>query len=335
MKLFVRGMGLLLLCWLAACQTIAPAPTLQPTQTATKIASPTIASTLTPTMTATIKPTSTDLALTDPLEQEKATLSAFGQNCEEPGSDASSELSPNGQWIATTCRGLPEKLGSFLQVTSIDKQKSWQIHYADYAKGTYYDTDDMIYPYRWTRDGRYLYAHAKSRGSGCCWIGWDTVLLQLDLETGKQIEIANHVQGTFSFSISADDRHVLFILQDYKNLLQIWDAQTGKTKKIQLKVTNAGAGHIQMSPDNAKVVLVLRSYVNAELYGDLTSAKLVLVDLKSGQQKTLVTYDEYHDIVDLSWKDDTHILLQDSNQYWLLDINTGEKTEAEKSEADQ
>jgi hypothetical protein len=309
--------------------TISPTVTLTATLQITETAQPTA----TPTVLASETPVSKKaLAITATHEAElsvEATVAALGTICEPPASDYHAKMSPDGQWIAMECEGVDGGVGSYLQVVSLHGNKKWDIHYADYAKGTYYDRNNMIRPAHWSKDGKYLYVTSEDTGSGCCWIGWDVLIVRLNLENGQPTEIVNTIGETdMNSSFSPSERYVLYIPQDSKNNLSIWDTQTGKRRIIDLEDTHAGAGHTLMSDDDQKIVLILRDYPK-EKQGDLTFASLVLVDLKSGLQKKLLSDIEYEKIPrPLHWQDNDHVLLQKDNELILLNINTGELTEA-------
>jgi hypothetical protein len=322
---------------LSACSNGSVESTISPTVplTATLPSTETAQPTATPTLLASVTPVSQKgLAITATHEAEMsvdATVAAFGAICQPPARDYHAKTSPDGQWIAMECEGVDRGADSYLQVVSLQGNKKWGIHYADYAKGTYYDRNNMIRPAHWSKDGKYLYVISEDTGSGCCWIGWDVLIVRLNLESGQQTMVANAIGETdMNSSFSPSERYVLYIPQDSKNNLYIWDTQTGKRRIIDLEDTYAGAGHTLMSDDDQKIVLILRDYPK-ENQGDLTFASLVIVDLKSGLQKKLLSDIEYEKIPKpVRWQDNDHILLQKDNELLLLNINTGELTEAVK-----
>ena len=263
----------------------------------------------------------------------EATAAAFGLICQAPASEYLTKLSPNGQWIAMACKGVDGEIDSHLQVVSLQGDKKWTIHYADYAKDTYYDRRNRINLAHWSGDGKYLYATSASTGSGCCWIGWDILLIRLNLENGQQTIIADYIGEApgMNISFSPSDRYILYIPQDGKNNLYIWDTQASKQQVVKLENTGAGAGHTLMSNDDQKIILVLRDYPE-EHQGDLTFGSLVLIDLNNGSQKKLLSGMDYHETpIPVSWQDSDHILLQKNDEFLLLNINTGELIEAEKT----
>jgi hypothetical protein len=131
-------------------------------------------------------------------------------------------------------------------------------------------------------------------------------------------------------SFSPSELYVLYIPQDSKNNLYIWDTETWKQRVVNLEDTHAGAGHTLMSDDDQKIVLILRDYPK-ENQGDLTFSSLVIVNLKSGLQKKLLSDIEYEKIpIPVRWQDNDHVLVEKDNELLLLNINTGELTEAEE-----
>lgn len=338
MKFTFQTLFLILL--LSACANTPVQSTLVPTisSTATFQDTETPQPTETPTLRLTPTPVSEKvIAITATYEAElsvEATVAAFGTICQPPASDYHAKISPDGQWIAMECRGVDGGVDSHLQVINIQKKNEWTIHYADYANGTEYGRRNMIRTAYWTADGKYLYVRSADLGSGCCWIGGDVLLIRLNLEDGQKNVIANYIgKGPgldFNFSISPSERYVLYIPQDRKNSLHIWDTQSSKQRVVILEDTTAGAGHTLMSSDDQKVILVLRDYPK-EYQGDLTFGSLVLVDLKSGLQKKLLSGIEYEKTpIPVRWQDNEHVLLRRNNEYLSININTGELTEVEQ-----
>lgn len=269
-----------------------------------------------------------------PRSTAEATLQTLGEVCEPPASvDSWGEISPYGDWIAVVCEGKNEVVGSYLRVINVENKKGWNIHYVDYSKYGFFDRRNKFFPFHWSKDGKYLFANSPTIGSGCCWIGYDVILVRLNLENGEQTEIANYegiLPGGLSFSISQNDRYVLYTPSDS---LKILDLDTQKEKTIILGIGNNSdsAGYPLMSPDNKKVILVFREYPK-EQQGDLTFGSLVLVDLSSGSQKRLLSGMDYDNTpIPVSWKDSDYVLLQSSDgKFWLLNINTIELTETKK-----
>lgn len=163
----------------------------------------------TPTPSPAILPTETPF----PTTEAQATIAAYGPLCDRP---YGSEISPNGQWIAVACIGTLDNPDTHLRVVSTDYTKDWKIYFGDYANGSLYDHKDGVLPYRWSKDGRFLYAAASSKASGCCWLGNYVLVVRLNLETGDQVDILNvlgrEIWG-ISFTISTDDRYLIDLLQ--------------------------------------------------------------------------------------------------------------------------
>ena len=311
--------------------TVTSTATLQNTETVQPTGTPTLTVTATVVSKKTIAVTKTRAAQLS----AEATVAAFGTVCQPPTRDYHAEISPNGRWIAVICRGQYGVADSYLRVVSMQDDKVWSVNHADYAKVEEYNTDGMIYPFHWSKDGKYLYATSPSRVSGCCWIGYNLLLVRLDLENGQQTEIANYISdgsgiAGVDFSVSPSDRYVLYIPQDGKNNLYIMDLQTWKQRIIKLKFENTGAGFTLMSSDEKKIILVLREYPE-KYQGDLTFGSLVIIDLVNGSQNRVLSGVDYHDTpIPVHWQDNDHVTVQKNGEYLLLNIITGELTEAEK-----
>jgi hypothetical protein len=260
------------------------------------------------------------------------TIADYGIICGANAEPQTAEISPDGQWIAMPCKSNTDEADSYLRVVRIQGVQVWSIHYADYAKGTLYDRNNQIFPLHWSKDGKYLFARSPSRFDGCCWIYGDLFLVRLNLENGQQTEIANYVAkgvASVDFSISPSDRYVSIIPSLAENNLYILDLSTWKQRVIKIKYKNTGAGHALISNNDEKIILMLREYPEVQ-NSDRTYGSLVLVDLKNGSQKKLVSGAYFEDTpVPVSWQDDNHVLLTTDREYLLLNIATGEITKAE------
>jgi hypothetical protein len=192
----------------------------------------------------------------------EATIAAHGAICEASAADWGADVSPDGNWIAMTCRAEEGSVDSYLRVVSLRDNRAWVLRYADYAHGAYFDQNDLLWAFHWSADGRYLYAASESRLSGCCWIGWYRLLVRLNLKNGQQAEVVSYKDPiTADFSFSASDRYFVYIPQDGREELHILDLLTWNTRVIKLRFGHsAGAGYTVMSGDDQKVVLMQREY---------------------------------------------------------------------------
>ncbi len=343
-------------------ETLSPLSTLSPTETNTSVAiidtpldfTPTNLPTFTkiPTITPTPTQTSTPLPIRTPTKtpfpttEAQVTIDAFGPFCNGRAYD--SEVSPNGQWITVECVGTLDNPDTHLRVVSIDRSKDWKIYFGDYAEGSLYDHKDGIYPYRWSKDGRFLYAVAPTRFEGCCWIGGYGLLVRLNLETGDQVDILNVIDTrdslgipAISFAILDDDRYLVYVhpLSDDKFVIQ--DLLTWETQEIAIKFQNdIDANYVLLSSDLDKIVLALFRYdEDGEDHFPLDA--IGLINLKTGEQKKLIsniTPDK--PLYPVRWEDADHVLLSTTrryrwddlppeNEFWLLNIQTAELTKIE------
>jgi hypothetical protein len=266
----------------------------------------------------------------------EATISAFGPICEAPATQDQAEISPDGNWIAMACRGKGAAVDSHLRVVSLHGDEDWAIHFADYARGEDYDSKNMVYPFHWSVDGRYLYAKSPSRRDGCCWLGGNSFLVRLNLKNGMQTDIVNYCNTyvpAVNFSLSPSDQYFLYIPQDDRGHLFILDLLTYKKRVIELDYKNTGAGYTLMSNNDEKIVLMLLEVPEEDMeYVDWDSLvrSIVLIDLTSGSQQKLISdmkSDSY--LIPLRWQDDDHVLLTRDGQYWLLNVLTSELSLAE------
>jgi hypothetical protein len=339
---FVPLVIILSASFMSGCNAVAPLPepaaTAANTATALLIKTPPPESSLTPTQ----KPSATNLPTPVPTDTPwptptlpsatiaaRATIMAFGTVCDAPAEDWSAGLSPDGNWIAVSCRGSGGKDDSYLRILSLQGVHDWVIHFSDYVRNDYYDPHDEVAPFHWSNDGKYLYAISSSRLDGCCWIGNYRLLVRLNLENGRQDELLNYdfpndIPIPVDISISPNERYVLYIPQQGNNDLYVLDLYTWKQRIIQLKYENTGAGYTIMSEDGKKVALTLMEFPE-EQQGDFTFGSIVLIDLESGSQRKLLSGMGFDDTpIPVKWEDDDHILLRHDDELLLLNIHTAE-----------
>jgi hypothetical protein len=285
--------------------------------------------TVTPLPTLTVVPTTTPI-----------TLGALNHVCIPNRPMKGWEISPDGKWMASGFYSDDEK-DSLLQVVSMDCTKVWKVALSKYRENDPIDPHDTFTPYRWSRDGRFLYARVGQRMSGCCWIGLRSVLLvRLDLETGEQVEILSS-DFAFDFIISDSDRYIAFTppsgqLYDFAVL----DQETQKIHEVILEFRdNIDLIYAVLSPREDKIVLPL--FQNIE-YDSFFIDAIALVDLTTGKQELLVSdLTQGKELYPVRWADENHVLLsnidpkfdqghQAAAQYWLLNIDSHKLEKTEK-----
>ena len=336
MKRFLRKTLPLLILALsfASCGRV---ETIQSPSTEKKESTPTVFAS--PTVSSVITAISTPLVTPHPTTLVRATTEAFDSLCSGAKEILEAELSPNGKWIATVCYWENGKEQSSFQVVNIDHSKEWKIYYRDFSKDGLGDRKDVVVPYRWSKDEKYLYAVALTRASGCCWTGGKYILLlRLNLETGEQLELLNATNyGSdlpISFTISENDRYLLFTsttkqLYDFS----ILDLASGVTKVVKLDTQKAiDLEYAVMSPHDDKIVLPLYRLVDFGYVIDSIS----LVDPVLDEQRILISdLKEGDELYPIRWIDEKHVLLSSTVPdnwhgkpeavYWSIDISTGER----------
>ena len=323
---------------LASCGQV---ENIQPSSTAEK------QSTLTVFLSATVSPSataaSTQTVMAFPTTSEQATIEAFGSLCTNSRSTLGSEISTDEKWIAAACISENGTEDSPLQVVSFDYAKDWKIYFRDYSQGRAYDHKSIIIPYRWSNDGKYLYAVSPTKLSGCCWIGGKYILLvRLDLETGLVEELLNTIDPSTtrrnSFTISENDRHLLFTpMTEQAYDFAVLDLLSGETRPVKLKQPEyINLEYAIMSP--YEDVIVLPYFENTE-FNDYVIISIAAIDLSSNKQSVLVSdLQEGEELYPIHWIDTEHVLISNANplvyhrdyeppiEYWSLDIHTGERT---------
>ncbi len=269
-----------------------------------------------------------------------STVADFGPLCTASKEILGSEISPNGKWIAAECYWENKKEESPLQVVSLDHSKNWKIYFHDFVKGnTDYGRKNIIVPYRWSKDGRFLYFVSPTIGSGCCWIGGKYVLLaRLNLETGTQEELLNTIDPSstlpISFTISENDHYLLFTpITDQSYDFAVLDLRSKEIKVVKLEISKPiDLEFAVMSPNEDKIVLPL--FKNIE-FNNYVVDSIALADLRTNEQKVLISdLKEGEELYPVRWADEEHVLLSSTNpgnaqsstvEYWLLNISTGQR----------
>ncbi|MBL0347531.1 hypothetical protein [Candidatus Villigracilis affinis] len=291
--------------------------------------------TVMPSATSTIPIATFTLSPTEIIIPASPTTSSPDETCESPAYTSRSEISPDGNWIAVTCREERDDVGSYLHVFNIHDKQNWRVYFRDYAGGFYFDRNDMLYPFHWSKDGQSLYIVHPTRLDGTIGLGpGGTTLLKIDLPTGQTYEVINEIANMIetpqiSFSFSQDDKFLLYIPQtsnSYK--INILNLATHKARVIELKGNNLyGAGFTLWSSDNNKVILLLKD--ENGIYS------LVLLDLVTSLQTALVN-NMQNELYPVEWKDENIVILSsnyytpDGGEQWLLNIRNGEMTKLNK-----
>ena len=232
----------------------------------------------------------------------KLTVEALQLKCEFPDFLPEEYSSPDGRWIPVRCTG-ENYYDSKSRLIDTKENKDWNIPINNFTKGLTDFNAYPLYPYLWSRDGKFLYIVAGSRMSGCCWIGGSLFLARLNLENGQVAEIFNFISdgsgnSGIDFSISNDERYVIYSVG---NQLYLLDTFTWKQKLIELNYGNSATGYPLMSNDDSKIILIMHAYPEDYLnsQGDLTFGSLIIIDLNNGNQKEILSGYDWHELQSL------------------------------------
>jgi hypothetical protein len=326
---------MILFVFLAGCSTAMPEPTSTQTlilPTATLPLAVTFQPAATPTVTSTTEPTPY------PTTPAQATIEVFGPLCANANETLDSEIAPGGKWISAECFRENNTEDSPLRVVNSDRSRDWKIYFRDYT-GAEYGAKNIFIPYRWSKDGKYLYAVSPTIASGCCWIGGEYVLLvRLNLETGEQDELLSPDQP-ITFTLSEDDRYLLFTPPTYQPYdFAILDLVNRKTRTLDLKFSgDLNLAYAVISPSADKILLPLFEQLE---FNNFKVKSIALIDLTTEKQKLLISdLKPKEELYPVRWVDADRVLMSDlppgqwhyqaTPKYWLLNINSAQMIETQ------
>jgi Tol biopolymer transport system component len=238
------------------------------------------------------------------------------------------DYSPNERWLVLNCEG-PKPVAF---VVDLNQSRFWTISSYEYISGN--NNDIKMHGRRWTQDGNYVYLEPHF----CCadgpsfYNGWG--LIKLDLRTGeyKTILQPSFSDTAYSFSISPDDRFLVYVSSRQNQLVHILDLENDNEQTIKFKVRYTDIGDFVWTPDGSEILMVAglegwrdqKGGFSIFLYNTKQDSVRVLVNDDKRQLDPPVSDYEY-DRKSL-WLTDETIILNSLDGQFVLNIHNGEMT---------
>jgi hypothetical protein len=173
-------------------------------------------------------------------------------------------VSPDGNWLAIGCEGLPNE--TELLVINRDGKQRREVPNSEllslYPK---FEPDSFrFWPFHWSKDSQLVYftisPYTGPDSGGVPNLGaWRGPLYQLDIQTGQWSRIVYESMFSTYYSFSSTDRRLIYVTADqHPIILHILDMKTGNINDIKLE-GYYGAGDVAWSPDGLSFAFVAGS----------------------------------------------------------------------------
>ena len=175
-------------------------------------------------------------------------------------------------------------------------------------------------PVSWSRDGQSLYYSGRPYGiGGYILFGGGADLVRVDLVTGKEQVILSDKTAFRPFSLSPDERTVVYLTNHSPLQIVFHEVASGKENTLDLPGGYAQAGDFTWSPDSQRVAMTL-----AVGNPDKEAFTVLLFDVASLAQKELVK-DDVRLLRTAAWQVGNVLwLTSDSdNSVWGMDVIGG------------
>ena len=235
---------------------------------------------------------------------------------EAPVQDLPVDLSssPDGQWRATWSES-----DSSLHVTRQNSAVIWKTAFDAQRFG--WDHGELR-PYRWSADGRFLYAIIfPSSDHECAMDG--SGLLKLNLADGAVTEVLMGKGRLYALALSPDETKLAYVECAGWQGLIVRDMQTGQEVRSQWAEEAELASGIVWSPTGDAMVFSMQAALT-DTQGVLAGWRFLLVraDWPSLTQTTVSKGPEYYRPI--AWPEANQVLLRSRDeQLWQLALETG------------
>lgn len=314
-----------------SCTSNLPVNDIQPTHGF--LVTETIAPPFNPTLTQTPNPTKTSAPTLIP---ELMTATVIAGICEDGsmwGFYPEKDVSPNKEWFAVDCDGIPNTL----KVARFDKSSVWSVLAQDVViDGNAYSTSFSIY--RWSLDNKFLYfLPSYYRGDGGYFIT-EPGLLRLDLKSGEVKTILERF-GAFDYTLSPNDELLAYSIYEQTGKMYLQDMMTDVTATVKLSKNFTDIGHFEWTSDSKSFVFAagMKGWDENNL-----GLSLYLYDVQKRSLTTLIDSDKrcfipseddydpnYGPLGGRHWLDNNRLVLRSivDNSQWEINIRTRELKE--------
>ncbi len=170
-----------------------------------------------------------------------------------------------------------------------DLSKTWIIPHDEYDGLVIDRPNAWLYPYHWTRDGKYVYLLPQyyPGGSGfptsASIMGGPRELYRFNLESGGLETIFSYREHVFySLSLSPDDQFLIYVDSSAPNIVHVVNMIDGDDRHIILDDDIAFTGSFAWGPDGTKVVFAAGYKKDSDDWqDDAASASLYVLTIKN------------------------------------------------------
>jgi hypothetical protein len=208
------------------------------------------------------------------------------------------------QWTMYTCSPVPKNqdqrwtpgvvdYGSRYTVfKKTDLSKTWIIEHRQFDYSQINRPDGLLFPYRWTADGKYVYFFPKyypgpdGFAYSAYFYSLIDVLYRLNLETGDFEKVLN---DNMDFSLSPNDQFLIYTLSDHPDIVHIMDMSNKKDRQFPLDHQVSFTGIFVWKPDSTGVLFASGYEQTTDNWQDNVSAtSIYLLSLKNLSLRTLL-----------------------------------------------
>ncbi len=235
-----------------------------------------------------------------------------------------------GPWSVYTCT--PEGLDyqrRYTTVKNVDLSLAWTISHSGFEWSN--RPGALLWPYRWTDDGRYVYLLPVTipGGSGFNAEGFFVnvrALFRLDLTNGNFTSILPVTQGWYACSLSPNDRYLAYTEPSERTVVHIRDMGVDEIARVELGGEYELVGAYAWNGESTRVVFAAAAAGWLER-GSGVSLFILTVDdpipavLSARDPRLLVPLPSCSSEVDGCWVDEDTIRLRSirypSEEYWI------------------
>jgi hypothetical protein len=242
----------------------------------------------------------------------------------------------NDQWTLFTCSPLPKNIDDrwtpgvvdygkrYTQITKNDLSQTWIIQHNTFDYSIIDRPDALLFPYRWTADGKYLYLFPTyyPGKSGLSQSGnlytHISSLYRINLETGD-FELVLRRDQFGALELSPDDQFLAYSEQDNPDIIHIKNMESSNDFQVKINEDIIASGVFVWNPESTKVVFAVGYEKQSEDWqDDLSGISIFVLTLKYMHAQKVLAKDPRL-FIPTECSDDNYWL--DENTMCLLSIN--------------